>query len=100
MTSDIYTAAQIADILTPLFAVRHVKKAVLFGSYAKGIADENSDIDLCVDSGLRGLDFMLFVDEARERLGKDVDILDISHIKEKSNIENEINKTGVLIYEG
>jgi predicted nucleotidyltransferase len=99
MTNTIYSIQQISDTLTPLFAEYNVKKAVLFGSYAKGIADENSDIDLCVDSGLRGLNFMLLVDEIYERLKKEVDMLDVTHIKENSKIGTEIANTGVIIYE-
>jgi predicted nucleotidyltransferase len=99
MKNSVYTTAQIADILAPLFAEYNVNKALLFGSYAKGLADENSDIDLCVDSGLHGLDFMVLVDEVSERLDKQVDMFDLTHIKKSSRIEQEINVTGVVIYE-
>ena len=34
-----------------------VKKAFLFGSWAKGTADENSDIDICVISPVFGVDY-------------------------------------------
>lgn len=34
-----------------------VKKAFLFGSWAKGTADENSDIDICVISPEFGIDY-------------------------------------------
>jgi len=99
MEQNIYTISQIRGALTPLFNEYGIKKAILFGSYVKGEANEESDIDFCVDSGLRGLDFMLLVDEMSNLLKKDVDVFDVTHIKENSRIETEINKTGVVIYE-
>ena len=35
----------IKNSLTPVFARHNVKRAVLFGSYAKGTANERSDVD-------------------------------------------------------
>ena len=57
MAENIYTAQQIQSILKPVFAAHNVKKAILFGSYAKESARENSDVDILVDSGLKGLAF-------------------------------------------
>lgn len=34
-----------------------VSKAYIFGSYAKGTADENSDIDICIISKALGKDY-------------------------------------------
>jgi len=34
-----------------------VSKAYLFGSYARGTADENSDIDICIVSDALGKDY-------------------------------------------
>ncbi|MBR5375766.1 MAG: nucleotidyltransferase domain-containing protein, partial [Lachnospiraceae bacterium] len=47
----------IRENLIPIFGRYNVKKAVLFGSYAKGMADDKSDVDIFVDSGLKGLKF-------------------------------------------
>ena len=53
----VYTIPELKTILSPVFAEHGVKRAVLFGSYAKGVATPLSDVDLVVDSGLRGLAF-------------------------------------------
>ena len=53
MTDTIYTPEQIQQILFPVFLQYPVKKAILFGSYAKGTAETKSDIDILVDSGLK-----------------------------------------------
>ncbi|MFR6587319.1 MAG: nucleotidyltransferase family protein [Ruminococcus sp.] len=46
MTDTIYTPEQIQQILFPVFLQYPVKKAILFGSYAKGTAETKSDIDI------------------------------------------------------
>ena len=47
--------AEIQTVLTPVFHDYGISRAVLFGSVAKGTATEKSDLDLLVDSKLRGL---------------------------------------------
>ncbi len=58
MADKVYTVSEIKKILHPVFAKHGVKSAIFFGSYAKGKATPESDIDLLVDSDLRGLKFM------------------------------------------
>lgn len=99
MPEKIYTKQQIQAILQPVFISHNVKKAVLFGSYAKGLAGERSDIDILVDSGLKGLAFYGLLEDVVTSLGKSVDLLDTSQIKLGSKIEEEIVNSGVVIYE-
>ncbi|WP_037296644.1 nucleotidyltransferase family protein [Ruminococcus flavefaciens] len=94
-----YTVSQIQDILVPVFREYNIRKAILFGSYAKGSAKDKSDIDLLVDSGLKGLAFFGLLEDVVNALGKDVDLLDISQVISDSDIENEIKATGIVIYE-
>ena len=77
----IYSLPQLTDTLFPLFRDYGIRKAVLFGSYGKGTATEKSDVDLLVDSSLRGLRFVGFLDDVQRALGKDVDLFDVSHIQ-------------------
>lgn len=83
----------------PIFNQYEIKKAILFGSYGKETATESSDIDLLVDSGLRGLKFLGLSEAIREALDKEVDIFDTTHIEPHSLIEHEIQNTEVLLYE-
>lgn len=100
MNKNIYSNDEITSYLEPIFRQYGVKRAVLFGSYGKGIATEKSDIDLMVDSGLKGLSFVGLMEAVREALGeKDIDMFDITHIEKGSLIEREIEQTGVAIYE-
>ena len=99
MTEKIYSIPEIRTILFPVFRRNNVKKAILFGSYGKQTASSKSDIDLLVDSGLHGLQFVGLGEEIRTALAKDVDLFDVTHIEPSSQIYHEIDTTGVLLYE-
>ena len=99
MTDYIYSIPEIKRILSPIFDQYQVNRAILFGSYSKAAATENSDIDLLVDSGLKGLQFVGLSEDIREALDKDIDVFDVTHIEPESRIENEIMSTGVVVYE-
>ncbi len=98
MSNQIYTQEQIKDILYPVFKEYGVHKAFLFGSYVKGLAKAESDIDIVVDSGLRGLSFYGLLEDVVTSLDKEVDLLDVTQIIPESEIDREIKRTGVLIY--
>lgn len=55
----VYAVNEISSIVTPILEAFGVKRAWIFGSYARGDAIENSDIDLRIEGGrIRGmLDF-------------------------------------------
>lgn len=76
-----------------------VKRIYLFGSYVKGQATASSDIDLYMESDLYGLEYFEFVEQLRGNLKKKVEVLSNKTIQEHSKIDEEIKKTGVLIYE-
>ena len=99
MCDTIYTIDDIKTMLHPVFARNNVKKAILFGSYVKGLANSKSDVDLFLDSELRGLKFVGLIEEARSVLDKEVDVFDATHIVKGSRISSEIAKDGVIIYE-
>ena len=95
---NIYSVNDIKRILQPVFKKHNIKKAVLFGSYAKGLADDRSDIDIMVDSNLRGLAFYGLLEDVVNAIGLQVDLLDKRQIIPASKIQTEINNTGVVIY--
>ncbi|MBE5919705.1 MAG: nucleotidyltransferase domain-containing protein [Pseudobutyrivibrio ruminis] len=99
MSEKILTIETINVALTPVFIEHGVKEAILFGSYAKGNARENSDIDIYVDSGLKGLSFFGLLEDMVMTLGKQIDLIDVSQIKPNSKLFNEIKEYGVTIYE-
>ncbi|MCL2055326.1 MAG: nucleotidyltransferase domain-containing protein [Oscillospiraceae bacterium] len=87
--------------LEPLFIKHGIVRAIVFGSYAKGSATENSDIDMVIDSNgfLRGLNFFTAQYEIAQALPIKSDIFERREIKKGSKMENEILTTGVVIYE-
>lgn len=87
--------------LNTAFKDKPVYKAILFGSYAKGNADVNSDIDLVIDTNgeLNGLKFYSLLEALTISLGKNIDLIDISEIDKNSDIYNTINNEGVIVYD-
>ena len=94
-----YTVQQVQERLSPIFRKNGVRKATLFGSYSKGTATASSDVDLMVDSGLKGLRFFGLLEDVSQSLQCDVDLIDQSQIVPGSRIDHEIRRTGVVIYE-
>ena len=97
--SKIYTVPELQTVLSPIFREHGVKKATLFGSYAKGAATSRSDVDLLVDSGLRGLAFFGLLEQVSEALETPVDLIDVSQVETGSEIAREIQKSGVSLFE-
>ena len=97
--SEAYTVDQLKHVLVPIFQRNNVRKAILFGSYGKGQATAKSDVDLLVDSGLRGLAFFGLMDDVCESLECEVDLIDTYDVIPNSRVDREIKDTGVVIYE-
>lgn len=93
-----YSLTDLRNKLTPVFSQHGVRKAILFGSYAKGQATAKSDVDIMVDSGLRGLAFFGLLESVSSALTIPVDLIDVTQIEKGSDIESEIQTTGVQIY--
>ena len=77
-----------------------VKKAYLFGSYARNNADENSDVDILVEldhSTPIGMQFFTYADELQDLLQKKVDV--VSDAGLSKYVKPFIDKDKVLIYE-
>ena len=95
----VYTIDELKTILSPVFRGYDVKRAVLFGSYSKGTATPKSDVDILVDSGLKGLSFVGLIGDIKQTLhGKNVDVIDITHVNSGSPTDLEIRSTGIEIY--
>ena len=75
-----------------------VNYAYLFGSYAKGVATETSDVDLLVSMPVDGLAFYELIETLRENLKKKVDLLDDKQLNNNPKLMQEILKDGVKIY--
>lgn len=101
MSEKVYTIEELKTILTNILKNFEVKRAILFGSYAKNIPTQKSDIDLVIDSEgkLLNIYFYGLLEELVQNLQKDVDLFEISEIQKNSKIYNDIQREGVVIYE-
>jgi len=70
----------------------------VFGSYSKGYAKEDSDVDLCVDTDLAGLDFVGLSESIRRVLHKKIDLIRFSNLRNNIEFIKEIMKDGIKIY--
>ena len=70
----------------------------LFGSYAKGYATSKSDVDLCVSTTLKGMEFVGIIEELKDSLNKKVDLIRISDMENNIELIKEILKDGLKIY--
>ena len=101
MSEKIYTVEELRAILKDILKNFDVKKAILFGSYAKNTPTQKSDIDLVIDSEgkLLNIYFYGLLEDLVQKLQKNVDLFEVSEIQKDSKIYNDIQNEGVIIYE-
>ena len=92
---DILTIKQIRDRIKPIMIKHGIKEVYLFGSYSRGEANRNSDVDLYCEKGDVDTLWKLsaFSDELEEALGKKVDIVTIGSRMDdcfKKELENDM----------
>lgn len=94
----IYTPEQIRDIAAPIARAYGVKSLSLFGSYARGEATDNSDIDLLVDCGAIRSAFQMggLYADLSEGLGKSLDLVTTDH-RDKAFL-GRIQETQLRLY--
>ena len=75
----VLTIKQIKERIKPVMEKHHIKDVYLFGSYARGEANRNSDVDIYCDEGDVTSLFKssAFCFELQEALGKKVDVVTI-----------------------
>ena len=76
---DVLTIKQIKQRIKPVIEKHGIKDVYLFGSYARGEANNNSDVDIYCDKGDVDTLFKMvgFKDELEDALGKKVDVVTI-----------------------
>lgn len=109
-TQLIYSIEELKRIIAPIAQKYQIPVIYLFGSYARGQANENSDVDLLIErkgSTIKSLfDLGAFYSELNESLEKAVDVLTTDSIDQADAIRRnpwflgEIQKEKVIVYEG
>ncbi len=97
-SNGILSFEKIVEVVNRVFKNYDIKSCFLFGSYAKGKANESSDVDLLIDSEITGLDYYGLIEELREGLHKKVDLLTLNSISNNAVMLQEILKDGIKIY--
>ena len=87
----------IKSIVINILKDYNVKSCFLFGSYAKGYASDESDVDLLIDSDITGLSFYGLVERLREGLHKKVDLLTLNSLSNNPQMLTEIIRDGIKI---
>ncbi|MCL1819093.1 MAG: nucleotidyltransferase domain-containing protein [Oscillospiraceae bacterium] len=95
------TVDEIKSIVTPVADVYPIRRVTLFGSYARGDATENSDVDIVIDSDgkLNGINFFIYADKLAKALPVKSDIFESIEIKKPSSLYTRILTEGVVLYE-
>lgn len=75
-----------------------VNACYLFGSYAKGKATKDSDVDLMLVSTVEGIEYYELLGLLEEKLGKKVDLIRLETAIQNVKLMNEILKDGVKVY--
>ena len=75
-----------------VFEGYEIEFCYLFGSYAKGKATPESDVDLLISTGVSGLKFYGLVEEIRVALHKKVDVLNMEQLMDNPELMSRITK--------
>lgn len=101
----VYTIEEIKEKIKPIAEKYHLKKVYLFGSYARGEADEESDVDIAFEEGVLldwlGSDVVMEIESAFDI---PVDCLPVSFLEGgrspiQKKVEENFRKDRVLLYE-
>lgn len=91
----IYTVDEIKKRVFPIIQKFNIPAMYLFGSYARGDADENSDLDFLVDTTGTRLTSLLSLGELycdlEEAFGKRIDLVTVRAIMQNDKMESDLD---------
>ncbi|MBQ9442354.1 MAG: nucleotidyltransferase domain-containing protein [Selenomonadaceae bacterium] len=93
------TLEEIREKVIPIAKKYKVEKISLFGSYARGEANKKSDLDFLVFGGKNFKPTLIFslAEDLREIFNKEVDVFEISELKQDSDFFKKIMQEKVLV---
>ncbi|MCD8223130.1 MAG: nucleotidyltransferase domain-containing protein [Clostridiales bacterium] len=99
MDNDTLTFEKIVEIVRPIASKYGIKEIYLFGSYARGEATKESDLDFLVFGGDQFRLTMIFAvaEELRKAFGKEVDVFEIHEVNQDSMFYQTIMKERLLV---
>ena len=90
----IYSLDQIRDAITPIAEKYRIPAVYLFGSYARGTATEDSDIDFLIDTtgvNLRGLEWGGLYNDFDEAFEKSIDMVTLRSLDQNVRRQSQIH---------
>lgn len=91
----VYTFDEIKARVLPIIQKYHIPAMYLFGSYARGEATENSDLDFLVDTTGTKLTSLLQLGalycDLEEAFGKSIDLITVRSIMQPSTMESDMD---------
>lgn len=102
-----YTLEEIRRRVSPVAEKYCLSAVYLFGSYARGEATADSDIDLLIDltgSAIRGLDFVNLYNDLTDALEASVDIVTVDSLEQpttrrgRKHFRETVNRERMQIY--
>lgn len=104
----VYTIEEIRRRILPVAVQYKLKAVYLFGSYARGEATENSDIDLLIDTAGTALKSLFSLGalycDLEKALQKPIDLITVSALEQRAQMPSEqdfreaVEKERVNIY--
>lgn len=94
----LYSVDEIKEKVTETARQYGIQKAYIFGSYARGEANPESDIDICIEKGKLRTLFELsgFCQDLEKTLENKVDVVTTSGLSD--SFKEDIEKDMILIY--
>ena len=105
----IYTIEQIRDAVTPIAKKYQIPAVYLFGSYARGTASEESDLDFLIEMPgvkLRGIQWGGLYNDFDEAFEKSVDLVTVRAMQQETDrvsqihFRENVNREKVMVYGG
>lgn len=99
MSENVFTISKIKEIVKPIAEKYNVEEIYLFGSYARGEATKDSDLDFLVFGGKNFKLTMIFAlaEELREAFQKEVDVFEIHEVNMDSAFYSSIMKERLIV---
>ena len=90
---------EIKELIKPLAEKYNIENVYVFGSYARGEALPDSDVDFLVfgGEGFKLTNIFAFAEEVRRVLDKKADVFEIHEIDQGSDFYNAVMKEKVLV---
>lgn len=89
----VYTISEIRELVAHIVLKYHIPALFLFGSYARGEATEDSDIDLLVDTTGTELTSLLRLGalycDLEDAFSKPIDLIALSSIEQESSLVSD-----------